>query len=193
MTTEDETETGARPEEHVAAESAQAQGPNPESRRSEAAGLIIASVAAAVIVVGAVLYVRKPPAPRPETPVQRTSAERRSVKRLPVHVEAFYPDTEGHRNIKELVLSLPEAYPGMVSAEFIDFRSGDGFDRWRAAGLTCGAVVINGKWSVVLEDENGEREVAFTQAMGGEWTADDLKAAVAQAVAKASATTSRTP
>lgn len=103
-----------------------------------------------------------------------------------VHVEAYYPDTEGHADIKNLVLSLNKRFPGKVKAEFIDFTSDEGFKRWQKAGLSCGAILINGKQTVTIRGPGGtERQVVFARAMGGEWQADDLIAAVRQEVEKA--------
>lgn len=103
-----------------------------------------------------------------------------------VHVVAFYPDTEGHADIKTLVLSLNNRFPGKVKAEFVDFTSDEGFKRWQEAGLSCGAILINGKQTVTLKGPGGtKRQVTFARAMGGEWEADDLIAAVRQEVEKA--------
>jgi hypothetical protein len=103
-----------------------------------------------------------------------------------VHVEAYYPDTEGHADIKNLVLSLNQKFPGKVKAEFIDFTSDEGFKRWQEAGLGCGAILINGRQTVTLSGPGGtKRQVTFARAMGGEWEADDLLAAVRQEVEKA--------
>ena len=156
--------------------------PTAPRRRSDAAGLVIACLAAVVIVGGAIVYVRAP-----------RKAQTAPVQRLAVHLEAFYPGDQDHKDIKQLVLGFPKQYPGVVSAEFIDFRQGEGFDRWRAAGLNCGAVLVNGKQTVALQEADGEREVTFTHAIGGEWTADDLRAAVAQVVAEAPGGSTRQP
>jgi molybdate transport system substrate-binding protein len=100
-----------------------------------------------------------------------------------VQVVAFYPDTAGHADIKRLVLSLPQKFPGKVKAEFVDFTSEEGFRRWQAAGLSCGSVLINGKRSYHLRASSGrEREVTFAGPLGGSWQAEDLLAAVRQEV-----------
>ncbi|MCX7597758.1 MAG: molybdate ABC transporter substrate-binding protein [Armatimonadetes bacterium] len=103
-----------------------------------------------------------------------------------VHVVAFYPDTEGHADIKALVLSLNHRFPGKVKAEFVDFTSDEGFKRWQDAGLSCGAILINGKQTVTIRGPGGtKRQVTFSRYLGGEWEADDLIAAVRQEVEKA--------
>jgi hypothetical protein len=175
----DEAPAGGGPS--AAAPDSQTRSATPR-RRSDAAGLVIACLAAVAIVGGAIAYVRAP-----------RKSRAAPVRRLAVHVEAFYPGDEDHTDIEQLVLGFPKQYPGVVSAEFIDFRQGEGFDRWRAAGLNCGAVLVNGKQTVVTKDRGGEREVTFTHALGGEWTADDLRAAVAQAVAEAAGGSAREP
>ncbi len=47
------------------------------------------------------------------------------------------------------------------------------------------AILINGESSVELQSAAGPRIVDFVKEMGRYWTADDLREAVAQAIAQA--------
>ncbi|MBD3292436.1 MAG: molybdate ABC transporter substrate-binding protein [Armatimonadia bacterium] len=104
----------------------------------------------------------------------------RSANEDAVVVEAYYPDNEGHREIKDMLARLEEEHGSAVSTEFIDFQSDEGFERWQAAGLTCGAVLINGERNVTLTEDGRERQVSFTMGPGTYWTEEDLKAVVAE-------------
>lgn len=101
-----------------------------------------------------------------------------------ITVTAFYPGNEGHMHIKKLIEEIGAKYPGQVVAEFVDFQSDEGFERWQAAGLTCGAVLINGENTVTLKQDSGDRQVTFAMGPGVYWEEDDLRAAVAQAVSQ---------
>ncbi|MFQ6097666.1 MAG: molybdate ABC transporter substrate-binding protein [Armatimonadota bacterium] len=109
------------------------------------------------------------------------------VSAAAVYVQAFYPDNEGHRGIKDLVLGLQKKYPGKVRAEFVDFTTPDGLKRRTDAGLTCGGIIINGQNTVRIGQGESAREVTFMMGMGGEWTAEELEQAVAEAVERADA------
>ncbi len=102
-----------------------------------------------------------------------------------VKVEAFYPDNSDHGWVKQLVKDLNAKYPGKVHAEFIDFTSDAGYKRWRAAGLSCGSILINGKQSYTVPKKEKMTEVTFEMKEGGEWTKADLDYVITQALAKA--------
>jgi molybdate transport system substrate-binding protein len=97
-----------------------------------------------------------------------------------VNVVAFYPDNEGHQNIKDLLAAIEEQFGAEVSTEFVDFQSDEGFDRWQEAGLTCGAILVNGERNVTVTEGGEERDVSFTMGPGTYWEEDDLKLAVEQ-------------
>ncbi len=101
-----------------------------------------------------------------------------------VTVEAFYPDNEGHQQIKEMLDRVESDYGGAVSTEFIDFQSDEGFERWRSEGLTCGAVLVNGERNVTITGDGEDRQVSFTMGPGTYWEEKDLAAAVEQALEK---------
>ncbi len=124
------------------------------------------------------------------TPVAATSAAPPSDARVSgtpkVTVVAFYPDTEGHANIKQMVQGLNKRYPGKVKAEFVDFTSEEGYKRMTALGISCGCISIDGKQDFDLTGPGGKaRHVNFARAMGGEWQAADLDVVVQQEIARA--------
>ena len=97
-----------------------------------------------------------------------------------VTVQAFFPDNEGHQEIKDMLADVEEKYGNDVSTEFIDFQTDEGFERWQAAGLTCGTVLINGERNMTITEDGEDREVSFTMGPGTYWNEDDLAAAVGQ-------------
>jgi len=101
-----------------------------------------------------------------------------------VKVEAFYPDNSDHGWVKKLVADLNAKHPGKVHAEFIDFTSDAGYKRWRAAGLSCGSILINGKQTYTVPRKGKMTEVTFEMKEGGEWTKADLDTVITQALAK---------
>ena len=105
-----------------------------------------------------------------------------SPQQATVTVTAFYPGNEDHMPIKGLIDEIGAKYPDTVRAEFVDFQTDEGFERWQEAGLSCGTILINGEQTVAIKDDSGEREVTFAMGPGTYWTPDDLRAAVAQVV-----------
>lgn len=100
-----------------------------------------------------------------------------------VEVRAFYPDNEGHQKVKKMIVDLMKKYPGQVRSEFIDFTSDEGFDKWQAAGLTCGAILVNDEQSWTYDKNGKPYEVTFKMAIGGEWTEEDLNAVIKKIIA----------
>lgn len=95
-----------------------------------------------------------------------------------VNVRAFYPGNPGHAHLRELIEGLPGKYDGRVTSEFVDFTSDEGFDKWQAAGLSCGAVLINDQQTWTYDQDGELIEVTFKMGIGGEWTEDDLYAVI---------------
>lgn len=95
-----------------------------------------------------------------------------------VQVKAFYPNNGDHAAMKKMILALPQKYPGKASAQFIDFTSDQGYKLWQAAGLTCGAILINNEQTWTYEKEGKPTEVTFKMRVGGEWTEADLNAVI---------------
>ncbi len=95
-----------------------------------------------------------------------------------VTVRAFYPGNEGHAAIRRLIEGLPVRYKGRVAAKFVDFTSDAGFKEWQAAGLSCGAILINDQQTWTYMKGGKPVEVTFKMAMGGEWSEPDLHAVI---------------
>jgi molybdate transport system substrate-binding protein len=108
---------------------------------------------------------------KPAPPAQATAARKAAVT-----VVAFYPAS--HTAIKTLIESLPAKYPGQVRAEFVDFSTDEGFKRRQQAGLSCGAILINGQPTWTYEKGGRQVQVSFLRALGGEWTEADLHAVI---------------
>jgi hypothetical protein len=101
-----------------------------------------------------------------------------------VFIRAFYPGNEKHKVIRDYVLAIPDKYPGKVRARFVPFDTDEGFKEWQQAGLTCGSVLIDDKQTFTVKKKDGKsEEVTFKMFWGGEWTQEDLDAAVADEVA----------
>lgn len=101
-----------------------------------------------------------------------------------VVIQAFYPRTD-HGHIIEAVFGYVDKYPGKVRAEYYDW-AGDAEARqvWRDNGLSCGAILINGKQTFDITDDTGSHQVTFMMGMDGEWTKADLDAVVEQVVSE---------
>lgn len=100
-----------------------------------------------------------------------------------VKVVAYYPGR--HEDTLAAVKHLLEAFPQQVSVEIVDWRRPAGLKRRDGSGLTCAGVTINGKNAFDLEMQGKTAKVLFVRAIDGEWTAEDLTAAVQQEIAKA--------
>jgi hypothetical protein len=103
----------------------------------------------------------------------------------PVKVVAYYPGR--HEDTLAAVKALLQAFPQQVSVEIVDWRTPAGLKRRDASGLTCAAVTINGRNAFDLEMGGKTSKVLFVRAIDGEWTAEDLTAAVKQELAKVGA------
>lgn len=115
---------------------------------------------------------------KPEAPAAKVDTSKALVK-----VIAFYPDTEGHAKIKQLVNGLNQKYGGKVAAEFVNIGSDEGFKRWHDdAGMSCGGILIDDQQTWTYEKSGKPVEVTFKQQVGGEWTADDLYAVISKAL-----------
>jgi hypothetical protein len=100
-----------------------------------------------------------------------------------VKVVAYYPGR--HEDTLAAVKRLLEAFPQVVSVEIVDWRRPEGLKRRDADGMTCAGVIINGKNAFDLEMQGKTAKVLFVRAIDGEWTEEDLIAAVKQELAKA--------
>ncbi len=105
-----------------------------------------------------------------------------------VLLQAYYPFNEQHQYIADFVLSLSEKYGDSVKAEIIDFRDTSqdgGYDKYRATGLTCAGIFLNGEYKVDVEVDGEVKSIRFLRKPGTGWEKDELEAAVVQTLAKA--------
>jgi hypothetical protein len=98
-----------------------------------------------------------------------------------VKVVAFYPG--GHEDTIAAVNGLLKAFPEDVSIQFVDWRHPEGIKDREAAGLGCAGVTINGKNAYDINVDGKVLKVLFERGIGGEWTGEDLTAAVKQEIA----------
>ena len=102
-----------------------------------------------------------------------------------VKVVGYYPGE--HEETIAVLKELLTSFPGKVRVQIVDWRHEEGRKLRNEANLSCAGVTING--NNVMEIQHGEKtdSVAFTRGLSkGDWTAEDLKAAVEQELAKAS-------
>jgi molybdate transport system substrate-binding protein len=97
-----------------------------------------------------------------------------------ITLEAYYPFNEEHLVIKEYLFSLPDKYGGRVKVDCIDFRSDQGYTRWRKSGLSCGGILINGKSKFNIQVAGQSKEVEFLKGLDLYWTKEELEAAIDQ-------------
>lgn len=97
-----------------------------------------------------------------------------------ITLEAYYPFNEEHLAIKEYLLSFLDKYSGRVKVDCIDFRSDQGYTRWRNSGLSCGGILINGKNKFNIQVDGKRKEVEFLKGLDLYWTREDLEAAIDQ-------------
>ena len=95
-----------------------------------------------------------------------------------VSVVAFYPGR--HEDTLAAVKALLTEFPESVRVEIVDWRTAEGAKRRDDAGLTCAGVIINGKNAFDIDVEGKTNKVLFVRGIDGEWTRDDLFAAVRQ-------------
>ncbi len=102
-----------------------------------------------------------------------------------VRVVAYYPMDEARQPLMDLLKSLAKQYQGKVYVKCTDIRTPEGTAARTRAGGGGPGLLINSQNSVLIEAKPNPYRVEFNQDMGRYWTAEDLKAAVAQEVARA--------
>lgn len=102
---------------------------------------------------------------------------------------AFFPADDDQRDVRAFLSSLPQRFPGAVTVEVHDFKdpSGDpeGFRKWRAAGLGCACILVNGKNAFTVGSGGDRRLVRFQRKMDVEWKQAELLEAIGQEVGPA--------
>ncbi len=107
------------------------------------------------------------------------------VDNAKVKVVAYYPGR--HEDTIAAVKRLLEAFPQDANVEVVDWRRPEGLKRRDGSGLTCAGVTINGKNAFDLELQGKKAKVLFVRGIDGEWTEEDLIAAVKQELANGAA------
>jgi hypothetical protein len=104
-----------------------------------------------------------------------------------VRIIAFFFISDDFKTTMDLLQGLVKQYPGKVYVKYADLRTQEGNDLRARTGSSAGGagLLIDGKSEVTIQAKPRPYTVAFDQDMGRFWTPEDLKAAVAQAVAKA--------
>ena len=118
--------------------------------------------------------------PLPEQPILVWGSEDAKVR-----VTAFFPIDKPHQRLMDLLESIAQEYGDKVYIRYADYRTPEGARLFAQAEIQVSAILINGSNSVELESPTGPRTVDFVKDMGRYWTGDDLRQAVAQAVAEA--------
>lgn len=104
----------------------------------------------------------------------------------PVQVVGYYPGE--HAETIAALKDLLTSYPDKVRVQIVDWRREEGRKLRDAAGLSCAGVTINGNNVLKIDHDGKVDSVAFTRGLTkGDWTVEDLKAAVDQELGKASA------
>ncbi|MDI6732709.1 MAG: hypothetical protein QME51_07905 [Planctomycetota bacterium] len=98
-----------------------------------------------------------------------------------VIVKAYLPlSSDCHQKTVVLLNGFVKEYKGQVFVEYIDFSTKEGNERaQKDLGKVCAVLMINGKKTYTIKDENGEeREVTFSGPIDNQYTADDIRAVV---------------
>ena len=100
---------------------------------------------------------------------------------------AYYPmdEQKDHKLLMDQMKAFVKQYPGKVYVKYIDIRSEQGQSERKASGGESQGLLINGASSVMIQAKPQAHPVNFDLDLGRYWTLDNLKDAVAQAVAKA--------
>lgn len=117
--------------------------------------------------------------PLPEKPMIEAGPAQAKVR-----IIAFFPIDSDHKQLIDLLKGLVKQYPGKVYIKYIDYRTPEGQAAFQNAKMTVQGVMINSQKESIIQAKPHSYTVDFSQDMGRYWTADDLKKAVAQEVAK---------
>jgi len=103
-----------------------------------------------------------------------------AAPRTPVTIRAYLNVSSGCQAATvDFLNALKARYAPEVKLEMVDFGDeGKGLKRWRAAGLRCQTIEINGSALVKFVHNAKPRVVAFRMPAGLQWTHTDLEQAV---------------
>lgn len=106
-------------------------------------------------------------------------------KTAKVRILAFFPIDPEHQELQDLLRSLVKQYPGKVYVKYTDYRTAAGQQAMQLAGNTGLGLLVNGQSTIDIKKARNPYTANLSGEMGRYWTADYLKDAVAQEVAKA--------
>jgi hypothetical protein len=107
------------------------------------------------------------------------------AKPKPVSIVAYYPLNADHKFIADYLNSLetnPD-FKGKVTVEINDMQSSEGREKWKATGLGCAGVFINGKTRYEGLRDGKKETVDFIKRMGPFWEKADFEAVLKQQIA----------
>lgn len=117
--------------------------------------------------------------PLPQNPVIEEGTDTAKVR-----IVAYYPIDDDHKVLIDLLKGFVKEYPGKVYIKYIDYRTPTGQQAFANAKMTVPGILINTEKEFVIDAKPQPYTVDLSQDMGRYWTADDLKKAVAQEVAR---------
>lgn len=121
----------------------------------------------------------------PTNPVPEQSWFEAGSKDAKVRIVAFFPIDDARKPLIDLLKSLAKQHQGKVYVKYTDTRTPEGIAAQQRAHVQGTGLLINSQSTVEIQAKPQPYTVNFNQDMGRYWTADDLKAAVAQEVARA--------
>jgi hypothetical protein len=102
-----------------------------------------------------------------------------------VRILAFFLIDDRHKPLMDLFKGLAEQYRGKVYIKYVDYRTPEGQGTLQATKAAPDSLMINKSNEFEIRAKPHPYTIQFSQEIGRYWTADDLKAAVAQAVSDA--------
>lgn len=127
-------------------------------------------------------------APRTDTPLPEKPFIEFGPEEAKVRILAFFPIDDPHQELISLLKALAKEYPGKVYVKYVDPRTSEGRVIMERSRMMSWGLMINGQTEMVIHrgpqavPTERPRPTEFVQDMGRYWTADDLRAAVAQTV-----------
>jgi len=101
-----------------------------------------------------------------------------------VRILAFFPIDEPHKDLMNLLKGLVSEYQGKIYLKYTDPRTSEGNIIMQRSQMTGYGMLINGVSEMTIKAKPEPYHVEFVQDIGRYWTAEDLRAAVAQTVAE---------
>lgn len=121
----------------------------------------------------------------PTSPIPKQPWFEAGSKEARVRIVAFFPMDDARKPVMDLLKGLAKEYDGRVYVKFTDVRTREGMAAQQRAHVQSFGLLINSQSEITIDAKPQPYTVNFNQDMGRYWTADDLKAAVAQEVARA--------